>query len=83
MTNDRTRSPECFAGEVIKVLLAEVPAASRLPFHIEGVPGLGPRYLVRDHEGGTPPLSKGVVPGDGGEGCWLLVSVHNYDNGEG
>ena len=82
-TNDQTRLPECFAGEVVKVLLAEVPSARRLPLHVEGVPGLGPCDLVGDDEGGASPLSKSIVPGDGGEGCRLLVSVHNHDHGEG
>ena len=83
MINDQTCQPECFACEVVEVLLTEVPAASSLPFHIEGIPGLGPSDLVRDNEGGAAPMSKCVVPGDGGEGCWLLISVHNHDHGEG
>ena len=76
-------SPERFASEIVKVVLAEVSAARSLPFHVEGLSGLSPGDLVWDHEGGASPLSKSVVPCHGGEGCRLLISVDNDNHREG
>ena len=80
--NTLNLQPERLAGEVVEVLLAEVPAARRLPLHVERVARLRPRHLVGHDEGRAAPLREGVVPRHRGQRRRLLVAVHDHHHGE-